>query len=649
MEPNKEQLEAITCIEGPVLIIAGAGSGKTSTLIHRTAHIIKSGVAPENILMMTFTNKAAKEMKERGMKLLDERFTGVYAGTYHSFCSMLLRRYAQRIGMVNDFFVLSDSDSEDLVKLLMSKTENSKARTFPRASKLVNIFSATRSRNKPIEEIMLIECPTAIEHLETIKALFREYQSYKFKHSQMDYDDIIDMTIRLLVEFPHIQQKIANQYKYIMVDEYQDSNYPQLQLLKALCRGKECPNICAVGDDQQSIYLFRGSEFMNIINYPKEFPGCKCIILNKNYRSTQEILDVSNDIIEDAEQKYDKYLESSRTGGPLPIIVRPYSRAQEATWALERIKKYHQSGIPYSEIAVITRTSIATGILEANMTAEQVPYRKFGGSKFVERRFVKDISAILRAITDTTDEIAWFRILKLVPRISDAFANKIFQKIREQNSMEGMVDSDFEKRPFFEHLNDFYTTLSNPQTKDFSVLYQGAREYYFDIRKKKIEFMKTNSKADSEKIKEEERALRRDEEDCSISLDIVAQKYMSAQSFVSDLSLENIFKKDETGDYVTISTVHSVKGLEFKVVIVYECVEGIFPFTKNEDTIVNPYAAEYAKLEMEEERRILYVAITRAKDHLLIMCPYMLYPMEGEINRYLYPAIKKGHIKIQDV
>lgn len=642
---NKEQEQAVNKTEGPVLIIAGAGSGKTTTLINRTAHIIDMGVAPENILMLTFTNKAANEMKERGKIMLDDRFDKITAGTYHSFCALLLRQYGGFLSSLNNNYIILDTtDSTDAIDLVMSRIDGTKQRGFPRAPKLTSIFSAMRNRGETLEDTILGQWPDYESFVDKFQEIFDSYMTYKRENNKVDYDDLIELTIELLEGNSFIRGKVSEKYKYIMVDEYQDSNAQQLKLLKLLCDNKKSPNICAVGDDQQSIYLFRGAQFSNIINYPKHFEGCEIIILNKNYRSTQEILDISNSIIADAKEKYDKNLVAVRPNGDRPYLVRTASEVGTADWIAEKIAELHNEGVPYSEIAVLSRTSRATNFLEARLRANGVGFQKFGGLKFMDRRFVKDIFAFLKILIDIHDEIAWFRVLQLFPGVGPVTAQKMFSAIDTACATSALDEKRFHNGrnkygQYLDELRDNYNTISK---MEFSEMFDKVCEYYFQIRQYAIDAMIAGEVATEQGIGESEDDLETDQKDCEEILKLLASKYRSASAFISEIALEAIAPPAEDG-VVTISTIHSIKGLEYKAVFIYNCVEGQFPLLFNDPARAKtPAAKRYALKEAEEERRILYVAATRAKDYLYVMFPQEIRTgyLAGNtsLNRFLLTA-----------
>lgn len=633
---NEEQIKAVETTEGSVLIIAGAGSGKTTTLIDRTAHIINKGCPAERILMLTFTNKAANEMKERGEKLLDARFKGVVACTYHSFCANILRKTSQYIGINNNFTIADPGDISDLISLLRGTMGYSKLKGFPKSKELVTMFSAEVNRCEKLESIIENEYPQFEGFLEEIIKLRDAFIAYKKEKSIYDYDDLLTYMNILFKKCPKIGETIADRFLYIMVDEYQDSNIPQLEFLRHM-RSFKHKNICAVGDDQQSIYLFRGSQFQNILNFPKHFAPCEVIILDKNYRSNQEILDISNAVIERATQKFDKQLKGFRKKGELPKIVRVPDTYYEANWVVNEILRYiEEKNMPLSEIAVLSRGSTDSSEIEALLTKcskkKNLPYKKYGGTKFLDRAVVKDIFAYLKVIVNPLDEIAWFHIFQLYPNIGPVYAKRLSDGI-SKNGIEELNDKKHKTKKYGEYLGHLYECYTKTKSMEFiDMLDAIINKYYKEIREKTIGLMNTTE--NGKKVAEIE--LNSDLEAAKILQDL-GQHYTNPSKFLADLTLE-AKGPNETKDAITISTVHSAKGLEFKVVFVLNCVEGTMPWVKPPKAETD---AAYQRVadELEEERRVLYVALTRAKDDLYIMWPEFMIKFgqgyDGKLSRFL--------------
>jgi DNA helicase-2/ATP-dependent DNA helicase PcrA len=431
-ELNPAQYEAVMTLDGPVLVIAGAGTGKTRTITYRVARLVEIGVNPESILLLTFTRKAAQEMLSRASLLLDARCDRVSGGTFHSFANLTLRKYAQLLKYDNSFTILDQGDAEDVINLLRTQEGYDRAKVrFPRKQTLYEIYSKSINTETPIEEIVLNEFPHYYEQVEDIVKLFRIYNTYKAKHNLMDYDDLLLNLKRLLEEFDDVRKKLSNQYKYIMIDEYQDTNKLQADIVRLL--GMEHRNVMAVGDDSQSIYAFRGANFRNIMDFPKDFPGTKIIKLEENYRSTQPILNLANEIIDRAREKYTKVLYTRKPGGELPVIVIAPSENHQSKFVVQKILELREEGIPLNQIAVLFRASYLSFDLEIELAKANIPFVKFGGFKFIETAHIKDIVAHLRVILNPNDVISWHRILLLLDGVGPRTAQKIIEDITSES------------------------------------------------------------------------------------------------------------------------------------------------------------------------------------------------------------------------
>lgn len=619
---NPEQYKACITTEGPVLIVAGAGTGKTNTLIKRVMYLVDvKHVDPERILLLTFTNKAAKEMLSRAKSALDERCARVKGCTYHSFCAEWLRHYSHLIGIKNNFVIYDTTDSADAFNLMKERQGISREDKVPSGKELVEILSAAINKKKSLKFLLQHVFPEYEAKEEEIKKLIKAYRAYKLEKNVLDYDDLITKMNKLLKDQPDIAKKISDTYKYIMVDEYQDSNLIQLELL-TLIRQFNNKNICVVGDDFQSIYGFRGANFRNIMDFPKQFQPCKVITLYRNYRSNQEILDLSNEVMKGAKERYDKKLKGLKHAGHKPYLVRVDSSEDEAELIRDAVATYHNKGIAYKDMAVIIHSSNTSSFLEVlfarpDALGEKVPFQKFGGIRFMERKFVKDIFAILKIIINKSDEISWFRILQLLPGLGAAGAKNIARDIIsapfEESS--GRVFEKCNKKKYAAGLKKLFTFFADISKADFQTQIANV----INVTYPKLVMDNIQTKKVSEKDRKALMQTVKDQiEQAKILIDI-AEGYKNASTFVTELTLESPDGK-QSGDYVTITTVHSVKGLEFKVVFLMDCVDGSFPW-RRQPKADTPEAKQAFFEEMEEERRVFYVAITRAKDDLYLFVP----------------------------
>ena len=423
-ELNPAQRAAVESLDGPHLVIAGAGSGKTRTLVYRVANLVLQGIHPESILLLTFTRRAAQEMLRRATGLLDERCRRVSGGTFHSFANLTLRRWAEPLGYSNSFTIIDRADCTDLIGIL--RTEGGferKGRRFPRADTLLNLYSKEINTNRPLQQLLEDEYPQFADDLDPITELRTLYMERKQQQNVMDYDDLLVNLRKLLAEHKPARRKLGATFRYVMIDEYQDTNRLQAHIgaLLAAAHG----NIMVVGDDAQSIYGFRGADFRNIIDFPKIFPKAKTILLEQNYRSVQPILDLGNAILEKAREKYSKTLFTELTGDQKPVLLRTIDDYSQAEYICDRVLALREEGVPLQEMAVLCRAAWHTNTLELELGNRNIPFRKFGGLRFVEAAHVKDVSALLKLGTNPLDAGAWFRILQFFEGIGPKTARRL--------------------------------------------------------------------------------------------------------------------------------------------------------------------------------------------------------------------------------
>jgi DNA helicase-2/ATP-dependent DNA helicase PcrA len=596
-ELNSAQLDAVKTIDGPVLVIAGAGSGKTRTLVYRVARLIESGIKPENILLLTFTRKSSNEMLNRAALILDTRCENVAGGTFHSFANLILRKYSRYLELNNSFTILDRSDAEDAINLIRSKCIKKVEKRFPKKSTICSIYSSVINRNKPIADIIDSEYPHFRECTDQITEICRQYATYKRQSSLLDYDDLLLYLRTLLESNETIRKNLSEQYKYIMIDEYQDTNSLQADIIRLLASSHS--NVMAVGDDAQSIYSFRGADFKNIMNFPSLFENTKIIKLEQNYRSTQKILNLTNEIIKHAKEKFTKNLFTKIEGGDLPAVIMASDQQTEAAFTCQRILELLEEDIPLSEIAVLARSARNTYPLEMELGKRGIPFKKFGGFKFIETAHIKDIISHLRVVVNNADQISWYRILLLINGVGTVTTEKLIPLLSSTPTQSSL--SIIEKR------NDGVGTLLEAIEKikcEKLKPFEAAKifiEYYYPILTAKYDDYNKREKDLEHFI-------------------YIAKQYDSLEQFLSDLtidppesSLTDVEEGARPDEYLTVSTIHSAKGLEWHSVFISGAVEGRFPsvYAYNSDE------------EMEEERRLMYVATTRAKKNL-----YLTYPID---------------------
>ncbi len=595
---NPEQLKAVMTLKGPVLVIAGAGSGKTRTLIYRVARLVESGIPPEAILLLTFTRKSAEEMLHRASELSDKRCRFVSGGTFHALALKVLRNHAAELGYRNSFTILDRSDMEEVLRSLVPDLKmDGKPARFPKRGTIANIISKAANLEQPISELMLNEYGQFMEVAPHIQTLGMLYAEYKRTHHLMDYDDLIIRLRQLLEESSAVRKELGERYSHVMVDEYQDTNCIQADIVKWLARDHQ--NVMVVGDDSQSIYSFRGANFRNMLDFPKAFPDAKIIKLEQNYRSTQPILALTNSLMAHAGDKYTKCLFTNRQGGAKPKVIDTHTEQEQATYVSRYIQNAVREGASLSDFAVLFRAAYHSFDLEAELTRQGIPYVKYGGFKFLESAHIKDFLAHMRVVVNHDETVSWLRILRLVKNIGQGKSQKIIRWMKEKQvapwelrKWPGLGKRDGGLKP----LGDLLERLS-PQHLTPAMAVREVMTYYIPLLRERYD-----------DYPRREKELEQ--------LSPMAERYGRLRAFLDDLVLDpptSTEDIDRGGEHqkMTLSTVHSAKGLEWPVVFVIWAVDGRFPSARAYN---NPD-------DLEEERRLMYVATTRAKDHLMISYP----------------------------
>jgi DNA helicase-2/ATP-dependent DNA helicase PcrA len=601
---NPTQYEAATTIEGPLLVIAGAGTGKTRTLVHRVAHLVEIGVDPRSVLLLTFTRRAAEEMVRRAALLIDGRCDRVAGGTFHSFANLILREYGRRIGLVPQFTILDRSDSEDVIQLLRTQLGlNTKEKRFPRKQTVAEIFSMALNKQFTLPELIEREYPHLFDALDDILKLYELYVGYKAEKALVDYDDLLVKLKALLEEQDEVRQRLSNRYRFIMVDEYQDTNRLQARIVRLLAATHN--NVMVVGDDAQSIYSFRGANFRNIMDFPKEFPGATVVYLEENYRSVQPVLNLTNEIIRRAQERYDKNLMSRKTGGETPLLVRAGNEQMQSRFVCQKVLELREEGVPLWDIAVLFRSSFHSFDLEIELARHNIPFVKRGGFQFMETAHVKDLLAYLRVLSNPQDAVSWGRILLLLEGVGPQLSQKLITWILAAGNPWERLKS-FETRGKAAHgLRTLAQVLEACHEKARPAeMAQYLLQYYTPL-------LKQNHPDDYPKrLRDMEHFLG------------MTERYRSLERLLSDMALEppndsvdGALAVDPDEGPLVLSTIHSAKGLEWHTVFIIWALEGRFPSFYNIDT----------PEELEEERRLLYVAATRAKQNLFITYPIKIF------------------------
>jgi DNA helicase-2/ATP-dependent DNA helicase PcrA len=607
-ELNAAQYEAATTLEGSVLVIAGAGSGKTRTLVYRVARLVESGVPPGQILLLTFTRRAAEEMLARASVLVGGSCDRVAGGTFHSFANAVLRRFGQTIGLPPRFTILDRSDAEDVVNLLRSRAGlDRRDRRFPRKSAILDVFSMAVNRATTVPDLVEDAYGHLADHLEELVRLEEQYRAYKRAQGLVDYDDLLVLLRQLLHDRPEVAAQLSRTYRFVMVDEYQDTNRLQADIVVGLAA--EHRNVMAVGDDSQSIYSFRGANFRNIMDFGQLFPGTRLITLDENYRSTQPILALANVIIDRAAEKYTKILHTQRVSGPRPMLVQCADEETQGRFVCQRILELREEGIELDDMAVLFRSSYHSFDLELELQRHDVPFVKRGGFKFIETAHVKDVLAHLRVVANPQDAVSWHRVLLLLDGLGPKTAQAVFQHVVGAATLDETIDR-LARYPrqgaYTKELGRLVGLLSEVGSDALTIDEKVERVVGFYVP-----MLRHRHPEDFPKR----------EKDLEHFLTIAA-RYRSLESLLADMALEP--PTDSVGDVLaatldegllTLSTIHSAKGLEWRVVFVIGLVDGRFP------SLYNIRSEE----EVEEERRLLYVAVTRAKDHLYLTYPIDIY------------------------
>jgi DNA helicase-2/ATP-dependent DNA helicase PcrA len=609
-ELNDSQFEAVSALEGPVLVIAGAGSGKTRTLVYRLAYMAERGIRPEEVLLLTFTRRAADEMLRRAATLVSGEVGRIEGGTFHSVGAAILRKYSEAIKYPNNFTILDTADSIELIGRCRSAAGiDFKQRRFPRRQTLQKLFSKAANKEIPLEMIVYDEFPHFVEFIEPMEAIRAEYDKVKANRGMMDFDDLLINLIKLLEQNEGIRQKLQRQYRYIMVDEYQDTNPMQDRIVQLLA-GKQC-NVMVVGDDSQSIYAFRGADFRNILEFPDRFPGTRIIKLEINYRSTQQILDVANTTIERAVEKHTKILTAARGGGPKPVVIPAENESFQSRFIAQKILEHREEGVELNQMAVLFRSSYLSSDLEIELGRRNIPYVKRGGLRFFESAHVKDLIAHLRLLANPVDEISWSRVLRLIDGVGPATIDNLLGSIlADPEPFAALLKTE---RPRTEAFQRFRTLMADlwrrRESAAPSELLAVAHDYYEPILKDKFDNY-------PQRIRDIQHLIG------------ISSRYRSLQSFVTDLSIEPQDRFAEVGDEadpdrekLTISTIHSAKGLEWQVVFLIWAIEGRFPST----------FSVHRDDQLEEERRLFYVCTTRAKEYLYIVYPINIYDRQMRV------------------
>ena len=602
-ELNPQQLAAVEVVDGPALVIAGAGSGKTRVLVYRVARLIDSGIDPSSILLLTFTRKAAQEMLGRVGMLIGPQSDRVMGGTFHSVANTLLRRYGRTIGLEPGFTILDRGDSEDLVNLVRAQVGlGETGKRFPRKRTIVEMFSKSANTQQSLDDVLSNEYAHFDAYHSDLITLHKAYESAKRQRQLADYDDLLLRLRELLTVDEEARRMISDTWRYILVDEYQDTNRLQAEVVRKLAATHE--NVMVVGDDSQSIYAFRGATFRNIMEFPDLFPGTRLFKLEENYRSTQSVLALANAIIEGAVDKYSKTLFTQGKQGERPALVQTMGENQQSRFVAQKILELREEGVPLEDMVVLFRSSFHAFDLEIELSKRGIPFLKRGGFKFIETAHVKDLMAHARIVHNPLDTVSWNRTLQLVEGVGQKRARDLIEKlVTAETPYEVLRQGTGRAALGLRHLAAALESVAHMEDASPPGQMQHLLEYYYPILKEQYDDY-------PKRIRDLEHLMG------------MAERYANLNEFLADLTLEppdtsvtDIDAPDRDDERLVLSTIHSAKGLEWQCVFVLWLVDGRFP---------SSYAFQDED-EIEEERRLLYVAVTRAKRLLYLTFPVQVY------------------------
>jgi DNA helicase II / ATP-dependent DNA helicase PcrA len=607
-ELNPQQLAAVTSPPGLALVIAGAGSGKTRTLTYRVAWLLEQGVPARSILLLTFTNKAAREMLDRVTSLVPQAAEGIWGGTFHSVGNRLLRRHAERIGFRPGFTIMDRDDQEQMIASIVAREGlQTNDRRFPKGEVLADIFSYSVNTGVPLSRVLHAKYPYFTALTEQIHRVQVVYEERKKATNAMDFDDLLSKTLELFETAPDVVEKYQNQFRHTLVDEYQDTNRIQAQLVD-LIAGRE-GSVMVVGDDAQSIYSWRGANFENILQFPDKHPGARIFKIEMNYRSVPEVLHVANAAIRTNERQFHKELAPVRASHPVkPALVSLPTNSQQAVFVAQRVLELHEEGVPLREMAVLYRAHYHSMEVQLEFTRRGIPFTITSGLRFFEQAHVKDVAAFLRFTVNPRDETAFKRMIKLLPGVGPKSAESLWDE----------ANAKLAGRPDFFHLRELRPPAKAQRSwgQFVHTLEELAPGGVLAMPSAMIETVTFALYDDYMKSKFANYEARK--EDIN-TLSAFARQFESTEDFLAQLALlgaletADTFQSESDSEKVTLSTIHQAKGLEWQVVFLIWLTEGMFPTARS---VTNPQA-------LEEERRLFYVGLTRCKDELYLTYPEM--------------------------
>ncbi|HEV2843115.1 MAG TPA: UvrD-helicase domain-containing protein [Chthoniobacterales bacterium] len=611
-ELNEQQLAAVTASPGPLLVIAGAGSGKTRTLIYRVAYLLENGIDPRNILLLTFTNKAARQMLDRVANLLPVDASGLWGGTFHSIGNRMLRRHGSALGYSSGFTIMDREDQKDLINTVVAAAGiDPKEMRFPKGDVLAEIFSFVINTETPIDALLAEKFPYFLPLLEQITDVQTRYEKRKKSTNSMDFDDLLEKTLRMLKEHEEIAAFYRRQFQFILVDEYQDTNKIQADFIDTLA--SEHRNVMVVGDDAQSIYSWRGANFKNILAFPQRYPDAQVFKIEMNYRSVPDILRVANAAIAANVQQFRKQLSATRpTNSVKPAVVGLNDGSEQAQFVAQRILELRDEGVELNEIAVLYRAHYHAIELQLELSRRGIPYLITSGVRFFEQAHVKDVTSFIRFIANPRDEVAFKRMVKLLPGIGGKSADNLWRAWEGKLNEQGEVTSWSERllamavgaksKKSWEQLAHTLDEIApggqpNPPSEMITSIVEAVYDDYA-----KANF--TNYELRREDLNQLAAFARQFKD---------VHEFLSQLALISNIDAEPALDQTADNEAVNLSSVHQAKGLEYHSVFVIWLTDGMFPSSRSLET----------RDAIEEERRLFYVAITRARDELYLTFPHM--------------------------
>ncbi|MBI5098791.1 MAG: ATP-dependent helicase [Nitrospirae bacterium] len=604
---NPEQLSAVTSGDGPSLVIAGAGSGKTRVVTYRVAYLLEKGIHPSRIMLLTFTNRAAREMLHRVELLIKGEARRAWGGTFHHIGNIILRQYGKAVNLNANFTILDSEDTKDLIDSCIAELNLRTDKMFPKGKIVLEVISRSTGSERTIADVVENDFSYLLVFAEEIEKANQLYMKKKMTMNLVDFDDLLYYWKKIMVEIPAVREKLSGRFLHILVDEYQDTNKIQAEIVDLMASAHR--NLMVVGDDAQSIYSFRGACFDNIINFPERYLDTKVFKLTTNYRSTEEILSLANESIAFNKRQFPKILNSIQRKGVLPAMVPLQNLSQEAEFVSQRILDLIDEGVPLNEIAVLYRSHYQSMELQMELTRKRIPYEVRSGLRFFEQAHIKDIISYLRAALNPMDEISWIRVLKLIPGIGNITAKKVWEFIKASENPLETAASDNITKLLSRRARDNWKTykISMEALKGDNVLNNPSEAIREILESSYDAYLQSNYENYEDRREDIEQ------------LSNYSEHFNSTREFLSDLALltsvqaEDVVEPEEEAEAIVLSTIHRAKGLEWSRVFIIGLTDGSFPSAKSMGSLEGE----------EEERRVFYVAVTRAKDELYLCYPVM--------------------------